>query len=154
MATGTEVLDVGRRDHIVLFYRDEQELTERVSEYLLPAIQDGGVAIVVATPEHGQASIFSPPSKPAAWRSWSPCQNTAGPSRDTLPTPASTLLQLVRAVTLRLTQARRCAASWSPAGPIPLVSGRRSAPCSGRRPRPGGRSASSVGWSGCSGMLA
>ena len=52
MATGTEVLDVGRRDHVVLFYRDEQELTERVSEYLLPAIQDGGVAIVVATPDH------------------------------------------------------------------------------------------------------
>ncbi len=52
MATGTEVLDVGRRDHVVLFYRDEQELTERVSEYLLPAIHDGGVAIVVATPDH------------------------------------------------------------------------------------------------------
>ncbi len=52
MATGTEVLDVGRRDHVVLFYRDEQELTERVSEFLLPAIHDGGVAIVVATPDH------------------------------------------------------------------------------------------------------
>jgi len=52
VATGTGVLDVGRRDHIVLFYRDEQGLTERVSEYLLPAIQDGGVAIVVATPDH------------------------------------------------------------------------------------------------------
>jgi len=52
VATGTGVLDVGRRDHIVLFYRDEQELTERVGEYLLPAIQDGGVAIVVATPDH------------------------------------------------------------------------------------------------------
>jgi hypothetical protein len=52
VATGTEVLDVGRRDHVVLFYRDEQELTERVSEYLLPAIHDGGVAIVVATPDH------------------------------------------------------------------------------------------------------
>jgi len=52
VATGTGVLDVGRRDHIVLFYRDEQELTKRVSEYLLPAIQDGGVAIVVATPNH------------------------------------------------------------------------------------------------------
>jgi MEDS: MEthanogen/methylotroph, DcmR Sensory domain len=51
VATGTGVLDVGRRDHIVLFYRDEQELTQRVGEYLLPAIQDG-VAIVVATPEH------------------------------------------------------------------------------------------------------
>ena len=52
MATGTEVLDVGRRDHAVLFYRDEEELADRVSEYLLPAIQDGGVAIVVATPDH------------------------------------------------------------------------------------------------------
>jgi hypothetical protein len=36
-------------------YRDEQELTERVNEYLLPAIQDGGVAIVVATPDHRQS---------------------------------------------------------------------------------------------------
>ncbi len=52
MATGTEVLNAGDRDHVVLFYRDEQELTERVSEYLLPAVQDGGVAIVVATPDH------------------------------------------------------------------------------------------------------
>ena len=52
MATGTEVLDVGRRDHVVLFYRDEQELTDRVTRYLLPAIHDGGVAIVVATPDH------------------------------------------------------------------------------------------------------
>ncbi len=52
MTTGTEVLNAGRRDHVVLFYRDEQELTERVSEYLLPAVQDGGVAIVVATSDH------------------------------------------------------------------------------------------------------
>jgi hypothetical protein len=52
VATGTEVLAVGRRDHVVLFYRDEQELTERVSEYLLPVIQAGGVAIVVATPDY------------------------------------------------------------------------------------------------------
>jgi MEDS: MEthanogen/methylotroph, DcmR Sensory domain len=52
VATGTEVLDVARRDHAVLFYRDDEELTDRVSEYLLPAIQDDGVAIVVATPDH------------------------------------------------------------------------------------------------------
>ncbi len=52
MATGTEVLDVGRRNHVVLFYRDEQELTGRVTRYLLPAIQADGVAIVVATPDH------------------------------------------------------------------------------------------------------
>ena len=52
MATGTEVLRAGHGDHAVLFYRDEQELTERVSAYLLPAVQDGGVAIVVASPAH------------------------------------------------------------------------------------------------------
>ena len=52
MATGTEVLDVGRCEHAVLFYQDEDELADRVSEYLLPAIQDGGAAIVVATPDH------------------------------------------------------------------------------------------------------
>ena len=52
MAAGTGVPDAGRRDHIVLFYRDGQDLTERVREYLLPAIQDGGVAIVVATAGH------------------------------------------------------------------------------------------------------
>jgi hypothetical protein len=55
VATGTEVLDAGRRDHVVVFYRDEQELTEQVGRYLLPAIQDGGVAIVVATPDHRRA---------------------------------------------------------------------------------------------------
>ena len=52
MATGTEVLDSGCRDHVVLFYQDETEFTERVGGYILPAIQDGGVAIVVATPDH------------------------------------------------------------------------------------------------------
>lgn len=52
MATGTDVLNAGRREHVVLFYRDEQELTERVSEYLLPAVQDGGAAIMVAPPDH------------------------------------------------------------------------------------------------------
>jgi MEDS: MEthanogen/methylotroph, DcmR Sensory domain len=55
VATGTEVLDAGRRDHGVLFYPDEQELAERVTKYLLPAIQDGGMAIVVATPDHRRA---------------------------------------------------------------------------------------------------
>ncbi len=52
MATGTEVFHAGRGDHAVLFYRDEQDLTERVSEYLRPAVQDGGAAVVVATPAH------------------------------------------------------------------------------------------------------
>ena len=53
MATGTEVLNAGRGEHVVLFYQDEQELAVRVSEYLLPAVTDGGgVAIVIATPDH------------------------------------------------------------------------------------------------------
>jgi hypothetical protein len=52
VATGTEVLDAGRAGHVVLFYRDGQELTERVSGFLLSAVQDGGVAIVAATPDH------------------------------------------------------------------------------------------------------
>ena len=47
MATGTEVLSGGRRDHVVLFYRDETEFAERVGGYILPAIQDGGVGAVI-----------------------------------------------------------------------------------------------------------
>ena len=53
MATGTEVLNAGRGEHIVLFYQDEHELAVRVNEYLLPAVTDGGgAAIVIATPDH------------------------------------------------------------------------------------------------------
>ena len=53
MATGTEVPKAARGGHVVLFYRDEQELADRVSKYLLPAVTDGdGTAIVVATPDH------------------------------------------------------------------------------------------------------
>jgi hypothetical protein len=35
-----------------LFYRDQDELAGRVSEYLLPAAGGDGVAIVLATPDH------------------------------------------------------------------------------------------------------
>jgi MEDS: MEthanogen/methylotroph, DcmR Sensory domain len=52
VATGTGVLNAGRGEHVVLFYRDERELAERVSEHLLPAVRDGGLAIVIATPDH------------------------------------------------------------------------------------------------------
>ena len=54
MATGAEVLHAGLSEHAVLFYRDEQELAGEVSGYLLPAAGNGGVAVVVATPEHRQ----------------------------------------------------------------------------------------------------
>ena len=52
MATGTEVLNAGRGGHVVLFYREEQELAERVGEHLLSAVRDGGLAVVIATPDH------------------------------------------------------------------------------------------------------
>jgi hypothetical protein len=60
---GTENLNIGR--HVVQFYGRDEELAERVTGYLLGALGRGGVAIVVATPEHrrefetrlGQAGI-------------------------------------------------------------------------------------------------
>jgi hypothetical protein len=51
VTNGIEVPKAARGEHVVLFYRDEQELAGRVSEYLLPAVTDGA-AIVIATPDH------------------------------------------------------------------------------------------------------
>lgn len=50
---GTENLNVGH--HVVQFYGHDGELAERVTDYLLAALKDEGVAIVVATPEHRRA---------------------------------------------------------------------------------------------------
>ncbi len=47
---GTENLNVGH--HVVQFYGHDEELAERVTDYLLGALASGGVAIVIATPEH------------------------------------------------------------------------------------------------------
>jgi hypothetical protein len=47
---GTENLNAG--DHVVQFYGHDAQLAERVSGYLLGALEDGGVAIVIAMPEH------------------------------------------------------------------------------------------------------
>ena len=53
MTTGIEVPKAARGGHVVLFYRDEEELASSVSEFLLPAVTDGnGTAIVIATPDH------------------------------------------------------------------------------------------------------
>jgi hypothetical protein len=46
---GTENLNVG---HVVQFYGRDDELAERVTGYLLGALDHGGVAIVIASPEH------------------------------------------------------------------------------------------------------
>ena len=47
---GTEYLNVG--DHVVQFYGHDEELAEQVVRYLLEALGGGGVAVVIATPEH------------------------------------------------------------------------------------------------------
>jgi MEDS: MEthanogen/methylotroph, DcmR Sensory domain len=49
---GTEYLDVG---HVVQFYGHDQELADRVADYLRGALDGGGVAIVIATPAHRRA---------------------------------------------------------------------------------------------------
>jgi hypothetical protein len=46
----TEYLNVGH--HAVQFYSHDEELAERVVPYLLEALGGGGVAVVIATPEH------------------------------------------------------------------------------------------------------
>lgn len=47
--------DHDRLDHVVQFYRDEQELAASVSRYLSDGIRRGEPAIVIATPEHRAA---------------------------------------------------------------------------------------------------
>ena len=53
MVVGIENPNVGR--HVVQFYGRDEELAERVTDYLLGALDSGGVAIVIATPEHRRA---------------------------------------------------------------------------------------------------
>lgn len=48
----TDVFSAGPRDHVVLFYADDDELAQRVGGYLIEAIGLGGAAIVVSTREH------------------------------------------------------------------------------------------------------
>jgi len=52
VAAGTEDLREGPGRHAVLFYSDGDELAGQVSAYLLEAIREGGVAVVIATPAH------------------------------------------------------------------------------------------------------
>ena len=47
---GTESLNAG--SHVVQFYGHDGELAEGVADYLLRALKDGGVAVVIATPGH------------------------------------------------------------------------------------------------------
>jgi MEDS: MEthanogen/methylotroph, DcmR Sensory domain len=52
VAEGTGHLGIG---HLVQFYRDEEELADRVAGYLLGALEDGGAAVVIATPARRRA---------------------------------------------------------------------------------------------------
>lgn len=53
-ALSKEQLRVGPRDHVVQFYRHDDELIDEVGDYLTQAI-GGGVAVVIATPAHQRA---------------------------------------------------------------------------------------------------
>jgi MEDS: MEthanogen/methylotroph, DcmR Sensory domain len=46
-----EIVNTQQGDHAVVFHHDN-ELASLVGSYLLGAINDGGVAVIVATPEH------------------------------------------------------------------------------------------------------
>lgn len=52
MAKGTEHLGIG---HLVQFYGHDEELTGQVAGYLLGALDNGGAAVVIATPAHRRA---------------------------------------------------------------------------------------------------
>lgn len=49
---GFEELQVGPSDHAVTFYRDDAELADQATGYLLDALNNDGSAIVVATTTH------------------------------------------------------------------------------------------------------
>ena len=55
MVTGAEGLNGHPGDHVVLFWRDEDELAEWVSDHVLGATFSGGTAIVIATSAHRRA---------------------------------------------------------------------------------------------------
>lgn len=42
-------------DHVVQFYRDEQDLADQAGGHLARTVEDGGVALVIATPAHQAA---------------------------------------------------------------------------------------------------
>jgi DcmR-like sensory protein len=52
-ATGTD--GAGPRDHVVQFYRGDEELAAQVSGYLAGGIEGGGVSIAIATAAHRRA---------------------------------------------------------------------------------------------------
>ena len=52
MGSEDELLGTSPGDHLVLFYRTDEELTERVGRYLHRVLAAGGAAVAIATPPH------------------------------------------------------------------------------------------------------
>jgi MEDS: MEthanogen/methylotroph, DcmR Sensory domain len=52
MGSEDELLGTSPGDHLVLFYRTDEELTERTGRYLHRALAAGGAAVAIATPAH------------------------------------------------------------------------------------------------------
>jgi hypothetical protein len=52
VGTSAGVHEIGTGDHVVQFYRDDQELAGLAGGYLVEAIRDVGVTVVIATGEH------------------------------------------------------------------------------------------------------
>ena len=52
MAVGLDEITVGAGEHVVQFYEDESQLAATVGGYLTAALEDGAVAIVIATEAH------------------------------------------------------------------------------------------------------
>jgi anti-sigma regulatory factor (Ser/Thr protein kinase) len=55
MAVELEDITVGAGDHVVQFYEHDAQLASTVGRYLSAALDDGGVAIVIATAAHRRA---------------------------------------------------------------------------------------------------
>ena len=52
MAVALEEITVGAGEHVVQFYEDDSQLAQTVGGYLTAALEDGAVAIVIATEAH------------------------------------------------------------------------------------------------------
>jgi len=61
---GTHYPGIG---HLVQFYGHEEELADQVAEYLLGALDDGGVAVVIATPRTAAPSRRGWPALTPTW---------------------------------------------------------------------------------------
>lgn len=52
MIAGSGATEVGPRDHIVQFYRRDEELADEAGAYLANAVHDDEIAVVIATQAH------------------------------------------------------------------------------------------------------